>query len=300
MQRDRVGAARDFERDARRRASCDRRRPPAPAPAARLRRSGRCETAARLRRRTRPSVANTSATRPVIGARRTNALPAAAPPPVRSVSSRWASRASAARSRASATVTARRASSTRRAGTARSASSRSARDCSARAASSRGLRFGDVGGERRAIVAGRQARLEPPEQVDLRARSRQSRSATSAANRPAAGAATMASPPVTGSMTAGTRTDRPHVRLPHLRRGERVGPLLFLQVGDRGRIVRRPLLGVGQRRLARRRTPSPRRGRDDPPGPARRRAAPIGSGRPAAACLRRETRPAAAARIPAA
>ena len=51
-----------------------------------------------------PSVAMTSATRPAIGARSTNALPAAAPPPVRSVSSRCASRASAARSRASATV----------------------------------------------------------------------------------------------------------------------------------------------------------------------------------------------------
>src|SRR5439155_1705653 len=83
-----------------------------------------------------PSVANTSATRPVMGARIVNALPDAAPPPLRSVSSRCSSRASAARSRASAVATARRASSARRAGTARSASRRSARVCSARALSS--------------------------------------------------------------------------------------------------------------------------------------------------------------------
>ena len=81
-----------------------RRRPPAPAPAARRDRCARCGTAARLRRTTRRASPITSATRPAIGARSTNALPAAAPPPLRSVSSRCASRASAACSRASATV----------------------------------------------------------------------------------------------------------------------------------------------------------------------------------------------------
>ena len=92
--------------------------------------------------------------RPAIGARRANALPARRRRRLRSVSSRCARRASAARSRASATVDGRRASSTRRAGTARSASSRSARVLLARARLDRRLRFGHLGRERRAIGAG--------------------------------------------------------------------------------------------------------------------------------------------------
>ena len=83
-----------------------------------------------------PGAANTSATRPAIGARNVKAFPDAVPPPLRSISSRCARRALAAVTRASATAAARRASSTRRPGTARSSSSRSARARSAFAPSS--------------------------------------------------------------------------------------------------------------------------------------------------------------------
>ena len=68
-------------------------------------------------------------------------------------------------------------------------------------------------------------------------------------NRPAAGAATMASPPVKASMAAGTRIA---VRTSTSRTGscgELIGPLLFLEVGDRGRIIGRPLGRVRQCRL---------------------------------------------------
>ena len=112
-----------------------------------------------------PSVANTSATRPAIGARRTKALPDAAPPPVRSVSSRCARRASAACSRASATRDGapRLLDAPRRHG-ALGEQPLGARLFGARGLG-RGLRLGHVGGERRPVVAGRQPRLEPAERL---------------------------------------------------------------------------------------------------------------------------------------
>ncbi len=153
-----------------------------------------------------PSVAITSASRPAIGARSANAFPAAAPPPWRSVSSRWASRASAARRRASAIAKARRASSTRRAGTALSASNRSARASSA-CAPSTATRASAPSASKVALSApvvnrgSRRASTWP-----ARTRSPIEGSA-SALIRPAAGADTIASPPGSGCTVAGARTD---------------------------------------------------------------------------------------------
>ena len=175
----------------------------------------------------------------------------------RCAASRRAARAAlrAACSRASATATARRASSTRRAGTARSASSRSARVCSARARLERGLRLGDVGGERRAIVAGRQPRLEAAERLARRAPS-------SPIDEQRVGREPAGGRRGDDRLAAGQRLDRrrhadrrSHLGFAHRRGRELVGPLLLLQVGDRRGIVGRLLLGVGDGRLPRRRTP---------------------------------------------
>ena len=59
----------------------------------------------------------------------------------------------------------------------------------------------------------------------------------SAVNRPAAGAATIASPPEMGSIAAGTRSGRSQLHLSNVLRGKGVGPLLFLEIGDRRGVV---------------------------------------------------------------
>ena len=212
-----------------------RRRSAAPAPATRRGRCARSGTAARLRRTTAPSVAVDLGD--TTGDRRTQdeGIPGAAPPPLRSISSRCASRASAAFSRASATAT-------RGARPRRAAPGRRARPAAARRGAGPPSRPRAPPAPRprpRPATRGRRRRPAAARAVRAPARATRDRRPTAAssdAKRPSAGAATIASPPVTGS-SRGTRIDVRTLAVPHERRRKRVRPLLFLQIGDRRRIV---------------------------------------------------------------
>ena len=252
----RIGAPGNFERERRRRrarsADVGRRHLRLQLDAIGPRRCGR---AARLRRTTRRASAITSATRPAIGARSTNALPDAAPPPLRSVSSRCASRASRGRQpRLGDGDRAPRlfdAASRHGAFGQQPLGARLVRRARRRAppAPRRPPPRAWRGRRRR-----RESRLEPAERLAGATRDRRPTASASARNRPAAGAATIASPPVTARSRRHANR-RPQLRLAHRRRRERVGPLLFLQIRDRRRILLRPLLGVGDRPPPRPRTP---------------------------------------------
>ena len=146
-------------------------------------------------------------------------------------------------------------------------------------------------------LASRGSRRPSSWPADTRVANRGKPVGTRSVHRP--GAETIASPPVTGSMAAGTRIDARTSPSRTQRSGKRIRPLLLLQVRDGGRdpspaVSRRP-----PRPTARRRTRSSRRDRAGRKALARRRRAPIDSGRPAAACLPRETRRGAAPPIPA-
>ena len=236
--RHRIGAARDLERQLSRRR--ERRRVRRRHLRAQLDAIGADDLEQRrafvVRRRRASPTPRRSGRRS--GARRTNALPAAAPPPLRSVSSRCASaRLRGAQPRFSDRR--RRAARLRRA-----APAPRARPAAARRASAPRARLRAPPAPRRPPPRASRDRRRSASRGSSRpsacpARTRRAdRIRRVGVNRPAAGAATTASPPVSGSIAAGTRMA---VRSSTSRTGvgrERVGPLLLLQIGDRGGIVR--------------------------------------------------------------
>ena len=149
-------------------------------------------------------------------------------------------RACAACSRASAVANARRASSTRRAGTARSASSRSARVNSARAASTATWACAtSPASVARSSLADRRGSSRPS---TWPARTVVPIVGSDGAAKPTSGRRGNHGFPASERFDRGRNLDRAsQLDFAHRRRGELVGPLLLLQVGDCRRVARRLL-----------------------------------------------------------